>query len=92
MEAKEAVAIAKAYALELYEGEPVEPPELEEIWYESSKKNWLVALGIRRVARLGSAAEKLGLAPAPDHKIVRVSVSERRALSMRDRLHETITR
>ena len=90
--AKEAVALAKAYVSELYEGEAIDTPELEEVWYESKLKTWLVALGIRHRATIGSPAQKLGILPAADHKIVRVSAVERRALSMRDRLREDLTK
>ena len=38
MEAKEAVAAAKKHLVEIFEGEAIEPPTLEEIWFEAADR------------------------------------------------------
>ncbi len=93
MEAKEAVLRAKKHLIHVYEGEDIAAPTLEEVWFEPAKKIWFVTLGVRRIAMSqGSVADRLGLASLPDYKVVRISDTDGKALSVRDRVSDAFAK
>jgi hypothetical protein len=96
MEAKQAVVTAKQHLRDIYASaaEPIDPPTLEEIWFEPEEDVWHITLGLRRVtptAAPNSAASRLGLV-LPEYKVVRISDKDGRALSIRDRMAEATAR
>ena len=93
MDVKEAAAAAKKHLFEIMAGDAIEPPALEEIWLDENKAVWFVTLGVRRLSIkdiAGSAASRLGLARRPDYKIVTIADADGRAISIRDRLFQTV--
>jgi hypothetical protein len=86
MNAREAVTLAKQYLLEMLLGEDIEPPTLEEVWFEDKKKVWKVTLGVRRKSVPDSAAGRLGLSQLPDYKTVTILERDGSVVSVKDRL------
>lgn len=86
MDVKEAVVNAKKHVLDVMSDESIEPPTLEEVWFDKRKSVWRVTLGIRRVAAADSAAGRLGLRSIPDYKTVTLSDDGGKIISLKDRL------
>lgn len=89
MNAKEAAAVAKRHLADILADESIEPPTLEEVWFESKKDVWRVTLAVRRIrtkADKDSAADRLGLALLPDYKTITISDKDGSVIAMRDRM------
>ena len=59
MDAKQAVATARAYFNDLFAGE-VGQITLEEVWFEDAKKIWHVTFGVHRTSSSGSGKIVVG--------------------------------
>jgi hypothetical protein len=83
MDAKQAVAVAKVYFLELVGVEP----SVEEVWFEQSSKTWCITFGRSRMLLDGTG----GLVTPSvrreiiEYKIVRVSDEDGKAISLLNR-------
>ena len=88
MTPKEAVAIAKQQLVDLFAGENLLPPTLEEIWFDDGQASWVVTLGVRRADDDGKIMGRLGL---KDIKVVRISNADGGIVSIRDRFAEVAT-
>jgi hypothetical protein len=87
LQPKEAVAAAKKQLIEIFSGEGIAPPTLEEIWYDEVEQVWVVTLGVRRVDQAGKIVDRLGLR---DYKAVRVSDKDGSVVAIRDRFNDAL--
>jgi hypothetical protein len=88
MEPKEAVTIAKKHLVEIFSGENLLPPTLEEIWFEPDEGVWNVTLGVRRLIgedNSNSVGTRLGLTPLPQYKLVQISEKDGHVISIKHR-------
>lgn len=87
IDVKRAISIAKAYAREVFGEELESPPTLEEVWYDETRGEWLVTVGIRHrhEMRLGPAGREMR--QYADYKTVRVSAKDGKPLSIK--LHDS---
>ncbi|MFA5949420.1 MAG: hypothetical protein WC807_03980 [Hyphomicrobium sp.] len=84
MDAKEAVAAAKAYFEEVFS----EKPTLEEIWFDSTEDVWCVTLGRRRMLEEKTTSfidiyKGTPLREITDYKVVRLSNKDGQIKSVR---------
>ena len=86
---KQAVAAAKQQLVDIFAGEGIAPPTLEEIWFDQDEKAWVVTFGIRRIDDAGKVIDRLGLR---DLKVVRISDQDGSILAIRDRLSDVFAR
>jgi hypothetical protein len=91
MEVREAVAAAKTYLAQVFDGEEIEDLRLEEVEYDDSRGRWLVTLGfLRSVPSAGRAGplsrnmQKLLANKSREYKVVTVD-DERGAVSIKNR-------
>ncbi|GMG81289.1 hypothetical protein LNKW23_05020 [Paralimibaculum aggregatum] len=77
IDVKQAIAIAKEYAKEIFEDEGLGAPSLEEIWFDDEKNEWCVTVGLRvgPMVRMAEVAAQMGMAGRDNivYKTVRVS-------------------
>lgn len=86
MDVKTAVATAKRHVLDVMSDESIEPPSLEEVWFDKKNNAWKVTLGVRRKSAPDTPAARLGLSLPPDYKTVTISEKDGGIISLRDRL------
>jgi hypothetical protein len=86
MDVKTAVANAKRHILEVMSDESIEPPSLEEVWFDKKNNVWKVTLGVRRRSAPDTAAGRLGLSLLPTYKTVTVADDDGNIVSLRDRM------
>ena len=79
MNAKEAVKIATGYFVDLV-GVDL---SVEEVWYDEPNKTWCITLGRSRMLREQGAA--FGSREIIEYKIVRISDTDGKPISLRDR-------
>lgn len=89
MEPREAVAAAKKHLIDIFAGENIEPPTLEEVWFDAKDQTWAVTLAVRRKGAAGSVIDRLGL---HDLKVVRIADKDGRVVAIRDRLNDIVAR
>lgn len=87
MDVKEAVSAARSYLATAFEEELLAPPSLEEVWFDDLTNEWCVTLGMRRRKASGvPMADALHLLTEHiDYKVVRISNSEGKPMSIRNR-------
>mgnify|MGYP001156639380 CR=1 FL=1 len=85
MKAKEAVAAAKKHLIEIFSGEDIEPPTLEEVWLDNEDKTWAVTFAVRRKRSALSVTDRLGLR---DLKVVRISDKDGSVVAIRDQFRD----
>jgi len=85
MEAKEAVATARTYFGDLFAEEGADRARLEEIWFDETKDEWCVTMGIRRSGTSSSALDPFQRTPYVDYKTIRISDKDKKVLSVRIR-------
>lgn len=93
MNAKEAVAAAKKHLVDIMSDEAIDPPTLEEVWFEAKKEVWRVTLAVRRIPKKAdkeSAASRLGLTPLPDYKTITISDKDGGIVSLKDRIFSAL--
>ena len=76
IDAKQAIALAKAHLIELFSDESQTKPTLEEIWLEEAEPVWCITLGVRRPTNYVEKDGRgilYGGRTVPDYKVVRVS-------------------
>ncbi len=83
MEAKEAIAAAKAYLEELFGPELMSPPRLEEIWFDESDKAWCVTFGFFR--KPDEVLKTTGRYSTYVYKVVRLTKATGTPVSIKDR-------
>jgi hypothetical protein len=83
MDAKQAVATAKAYFVELVG----ENPSVEEVWFEPTNKTWCITLGRSRMLRqeTGGLVTTGAKREVIEYKIVRVSDEDGKPVSLMNR-------
>ena len=79
MDVKVAVLAAKKHLQNVFDGEGIKPPSLEEVWLDQRKHEWCVTLAIRRP---GGTFAGLNLA---EYKTVRLRDSDGSLVSIRSR-------
>lgn len=84
MDVKEAVATAKKYFAEVFEGEG-SPPTLEEVWFDSEKGEWCITMGVLRQAPSSKIFDPLGRENSTHYKTVRISDETGQPISIRNR-------
>lgn len=89
MEAKQAIATAKTYLIEMMEGDLASAPRLEEVW-QDSKATWHIIFGFYRPP--GEQSGIAGLKPFStyERKAVRVDATSGKALSILDPVRDTL--
>ena len=83
MDAKQAVAVAKAYFIELVGVEP----SVEEVWFEQSSRIWCITFGRSRMLLDGAGGLVMPGARREviEYKIVRVSDEDGKPISLLNR-------
>ena len=89
MEAKQAIAIAKDYLIDVLEGDLASPPRLEEVWLDG-KATWHVIFGFYRQPSEQTAVAGLKAFSAYEKKVVRVDDATGKALSILDPVRDTL--
>lgn len=84
MNAKEAVAAAKAHVTNVFGDDLAAPPVLEEIWFGDVDGIWSITLRVQR-SDLGTVREMLGMDGHRDLKVVRLQDRDGKVLSIRNR-------
>ena len=86
MNAPDAVKVAKSHLTETFGEDLGSQPMLDEVWFDEKNNNWMVGLSIR-LAEMPSDKfrDPLGLGSLPKYKMVVVSESNGKVLSIRNR-------
>jgi hypothetical protein len=87
MDSKDAVRAALKYIVDIFDGQLVGHPDVEEVWVGKKSKDWHVTVSVRfnRVRSSGAnQPDVLGLSSLPSRKVVTVSNSDGLAKSVRD--------
>ena len=85
MDAKRAVAKAKAELSEIFSDDIALPPTLEEIWFDVTNSEWCVTLGLTRKEPGSPYNNPLSIKPKIDYKVVRISETTATVTSIRNR-------
>jgi hypothetical protein len=88
MELKEAVTLAKQYIREVFADERITNLGLEEIEFDDTSGAWLVTIGFSRPwddAPASVAAMFSGASRQRDYKVVRISDSDKKMVSVKNR-------
>jgi hypothetical protein len=88
MNVKEAVDYAKRHILELFSEENLTNVGLEEVEYEDQSGDWIVTIGFSRPwdePRNTLAALAAGSVPRRAYKVVRISDTSRKVVSVKNR-------
>ncbi len=81
MDVQQAVSSAREYILAIFSDELSDKPTLEEVWFDDNEREWCVTFGLKR-----SAAKAFGSLVLPfDYKVVRLSDTDGKPISIRDR-------
>jgi hypothetical protein len=83
MDVKQAVTLAKQYVVDVFDGEPITNLGLEEVEFDDHTGVWSVTIGFSQSWE-GTAISVL-IPRARDYKIVRISDSEAKVLSVKNR-------
>ena len=83
MDAKQAVAVARAYFIELVGVDP----SVEEVWFDTSNKTWCITFGRSRMLReeTGGLVTTGAKREVIEYKIVRVSEKDGKPISLMNR-------
>lgn len=85
MDVREAVALAKRYVGEVFADEPISDLGLEEVEFDDSSGTWLVTIGFWRQWQNPSGLAGSLLPRKRDYKVVRISDSDKRMISVKNR-------
>jgi hypothetical protein len=87
MEVKEAVALAKRYVRDVFSDEELSNIGLEEIVYDDASNTWDVTVGFSRPwdSKSPFASALLGPSLPRSYKVVRISDTDGKMLSVRNR-------
>jgi hypothetical protein len=87
MEVKQAVAIAKNYVGEIFAGESLTNVGLEEVEFDEMRGAWEITVGFSRPwdAKLPWVSPALQADKSRSYKVVRISDSDGRVLSIKNR-------
>jgi hypothetical protein len=88
MDVKEAAALAKQYIRDVFVDEPITNLGLEEVEFDDVSGAWLVTIGFSRPwddAQGAVAAMLRGASKQRDYKVVRISDSDKRMVSVKNR-------
>ncbi|RAU21553.1 hypothetical protein CU669_12735 [Paramagnetospirillum kuznetsovii] len=93
MDVKQAVSTAKSYVAEIFSGEGITAPTLEEIEFDESHNAWSVTVGFFRhddkpVSAFEAMERTLRLPSRKDYKVVSISDQTGEPLSIKNRLTE----
>jgi hypothetical protein len=87
MDSKDAVRAALKYINDIFDGQLVGQPDVEEVWIGKKSKDWHVTVSVRfnRTRSTGTTQpDFLGLSTMPSKKVVTVSNTDGQAKSVRD--------
>jgi hypothetical protein len=85
MDVKQAVQVAKAYVSDLFSEEQIRNVGLEEVEFDDTSHEWLVTIGFARSWDERSGLEKAMIGLSRSFKVVRLSDSDGRVISVKDR-------
>jgi hypothetical protein len=84
MNVREAVALAKKYAGEVFADEAISELGLEEVEFDESSQTWLVTIGFSRQRQVGGIPGLL-TSNKRDYKVVRISDTTQKMISVKNR-------
>lgn len=93
MDVKQAVTVAKSYVADVFSGETISPPTLEEVEFDESSDAWNVTVGFFRLGRnltatdIGRQLAGLGniYGDTKEFKVVRISNGDGKPLAIKNR-------